>query len=92
MRAAVMVFGTEIRAHLIRYFLRQPGPQKDAAEALGVARKTVSEHVAVLLDDGVLYAEPSTDKRSAIFHVNVDRLRELLAAVPAFFFEDDPRD
>ena len=89
MRAAIAALGSEIRAHLIRHFLQHPGPQKDAAQALGVSRKTVSEHVAVLLEDGVLYAEPSTDKRSSTYHVNADRLRELLDSASAFFFESD---
>lgn len=86
MRAVITLLGNETRAHLVRYFLEFPGAQKDAAAHLGLTRKTVSEHVAVLVDVGVLTSEPADDRRSSTYRVDVDRLTELIDEPAAFFF------
>lgn len=86
MRDAITVLGTELRAQLVRYYLHSPGPQKAAAEALGVTRTTLTTNIAALLEAKVLRSEPAADRRSEIYSVDVARLRELVAAPEEFFF------
>lgn len=87
--AATRVFGTPLRVHLVRYFLDNPGPQKDAAAALGVTRGAVSANTAALIADGVVVETPSADKRSHTYRVDRGRLSELLDALGDFTLPPD---
>lgn len=81
---ATEVFGSDLRVHLIRHYRAHPGPQKAAAEALGVSTNAVSANTKVLIDAGVVVVEPGSDRRFQICRVDVERLNELLADVTRF--------
>ncbi|WP_043641732.1 hypothetical protein [Nocardioides alkalitolerans] len=82
---ATRVFGSALRAHLIRHYLKTPGPQSHAAEALGVTRRAASINTKLLHDAGVLIEERSeTDGRLVIYRVDQGRVAELEAALHDF--------
>lgn len=78
-------FGSPIRLNLIRYFRGNPGPQRDAALALGLKTQAVSANTKILLSTGVLIKEPATDDgRSWVCRVDTGRLNELLDSLHDF--------
>ncbi|MDF9716461.1 helix-turn-helix domain-containing protein [Nocardioides sp. ChNu-99] len=82
---ATRVFGSVVRAHLIRHYLQHPGPQAHAAQALGVTRRAASVNTKLLHDAGVLVEEPSpADARLLIYRVDEQRVAELHAALKDF--------
>ena len=84
--AAARAFGTPLRLHLLRHYLRHPGStQRDAVVALGSPQRSVSSNIDILLDAGVLVAVPSpTDKRATVLSVDTARLAELKKALDEF--------
>ncbi|MDQ3431253.1 MAG: hypothetical protein M3467_03340 [Actinomycetota bacterium] len=82
--AASKVFSSTLRMHLIRHYLANPGPQRDAVEQLGVTQRAVSVNTRELVAAGVLVEESAEDKRFKIYRVDVERVEELLAAARAF--------
>lgn len=85
--AATQAFGTEVRVHLIRHFARSPGRQVDAMRSLGADRAVVSLNVKALLETGVLVGDEGT--RSRTYHVDHERLAELVKALHGFTFSEE---
>jgi DNA-binding transcriptional ArsR family regulator len=87
--AASKVFSSTLRMHLIRHYLANPGPQRDAVEKLGVSQRAVSLNTRELVAAGVLIEEPAEDRRFQIYRVDVARVEELLADARTFTLDPD---
>lgn len=83
---AARVFGTPLRLHLLRHFLRNPGSsQADAVIALGSPQRSVATNIEILIEAGVLVAAQSTsDRRSIVLSIDDARLAELRRALDDF--------
>jgi DNA-binding transcriptional ArsR family regulator len=81
---AARVFQSTLRMHLIRYYLDNPGPQRDAGEILGVSQRTIGANIRALVEAGVLIEEPAEDRRLQTYSVDVERVDELLDAARDF--------
>jgi DNA-binding MarR family transcriptional regulator len=82
---AIAAFGSQLRLELVRHYRRTPSTQADAARALGVQKRSVSNNTAELVRTGVI-AETSPDEDSArtIYTVDQARLKELLTALDRY--------
>lgn len=85
---ATELLSSELRVHLIRHYRMHPGPQRDAAEALGVSANAVSWNTKVLIDAGIVVVEPGEDRRHQICRIDEARLAVLLGDLHAFVAGD----
>lgn len=89
-RAAISVFGSELRVQLIHYFLTTPGSsQADACRALGVAQRSASDNTNALVDTGVLIEVPGRTQRAVRYEVDHARLTELKTALDRYLTPAD---
>lgn len=81
-RAAVDVFGSELKVQLIHHFLSCPGSsQADACRAIGAPQRSVSDNSNSLVGAGVLLEKPGRTQRAVQYTVSVGRLDELKRAL-----------
>lgn len=81
---ATELLSSELRVHLIRHYRLRPGPQRDAAEALGVSANAVSANTKVLIDAGIVVVESGEDRRYQICRIDEGRLAVVLSDLHAF--------
>lgn len=79
---AVRVFGSETLVALIRHYWTSPGSQQDAATTLDIPNQLVSTNTRLLLDAGVVIADPpARGRRPGRYVVDQDRVHHLLEAL-----------
>lgn len=79
------VLGSEVRLALIRYFRTSPGSQADAVEALDLPQTVVSRNTAVLVQAGVVIADPpGGGGKQGRYVVDEERLAFLVSEVARY--------
>lgn len=82
---AATVFGTEAGLALLEHYRQAPGPQRDAAEALGMTKQTASRHTNTLHEAGVIYQDPNwKNRREGRWMVDSERVAFLLDHLRAY--------
>ncbi|MGH3352279.1 MAG: ArsR/SmtB family transcription factor [Nocardioides sp.] len=78
---AARVFGSSLRLALLRHYRGTASSQADAAVALDLTQSVVSKNTAVLVDAGVVVADPPGRWKGTPgkYIVDEERLRHLMA-------------
>lgn len=86
---ATKVFGSEVLVALIQHYRKTPGSQQDASKALDVPNQLVSTGTRLLLDAGVVIADPpSRGPIPGRYLVDEQRVAELLEALGNYTLRD----
>lgn len=81
----VAAFGSQLRLELIRHYGTTPSTQADAARALGVQNRSVSNNTAELVRLGILLERPiDEDSARTLYSVDQKRLKRLLRALDRY--------
>jgi hypothetical protein len=86
---ATRVFGSEVLVALMRHYRKTPGSQTEASEALDLPTQLVSTNTRILMDAGVVYADPpGRGRRAGRYKVDEKRARELADALIRYSLDD----
>jgi len=86
---ATKVFGSEVLVALIRHYRKTPGSQREACEALDLPNQLVSTSTRLLLDAGVVTADPpARGRRPGRYVVDEQRVAQLLEALADYSLRD----
>ena len=76
---ATKVLGSEVLVALIRHYRDHPGPQSAAVDALDLPNQLVSAQTRILMQAGVVVADPpSRGRRAGRYVVDEERLAFLI--------------